>query len=345
MTTSAFDPASRFRFVQFIPHLERSGWDVAHRPNVPDRQWKSPLRGRVVRGVHHRVARAQMKWNRWRDVASSAGYDAVFVNRDLAGRGLFFQKQLLRRTQRVVFDFDDAIFVGPNEAAVAWMCRHAAWVTPGNGYLAEFVTRHTDRCTVIPTVVDTDLYRPSERQPAPLVRVGWSGSDQSVRQTLFPQLQILAALQQKMPFELVVITNTRPPIPEEIRWSFVPWTEASEVEALRSLDVGIMPLVDDAFQRGKCGLKALQYMGVGLPVVASPVGVNAEIVQDGVTGYHALAPSEWHGALERLILSADRRREMGEAGWRRCRAQYSIERWLPVLLQVLETARGSRLAA
>ena len=121
-----------------------------------------------------------MKGNRWRDVQSAGAFDGVFVNRDLAGRGTFFEKRLIARNRNVVFDFDDAIFLSDNEPAVAWMCAHAAWVTPGNAYLASYVARHTDRYTVIPTVIDTDIY---EARPLPgggLSRVGWSGSDQSI---------------------------------------------------------------------------------------------------------------------------------------------------------------------
>ena len=94
MTNSAFDPASRVRFIQFIPGLEKAGWNVDHRPNVPDRQWSSPLSGRWSRAAHYRIGRARMKWNRWRDVSEAGRFDAVFVNRDLAGRGSLFEKRL-----------------------------------------------------------------------------------------------------------------------------------------------------------------------------------------------------------------------------------------------------------
>lgn len=117
MTNSAFDPASRVRLIQFIPGLERAGWKVDHRPNVPDRQWSSSLPGRWTRAAHYRAGRLRMKWNRWRDVSEAGRFDAVFVNRDLAGRGTVFERRLLSRNPRVVFDFDDAIFLGPNEAA------------------------------------------------------------------------------------------------------------------------------------------------------------------------------------------------------------------------------------
>jgi hypothetical protein len=340
LTNSAFDPASRVRFIQFIGDLERAGWTVAHRPNRPDRQWKSPLRGRVPAAIHHRLGRLAMKWNRWRDVHAAPGFDAVFVNRDLAGRGLFFERCLLRQTSKVIFDFDDAVFCGPNETAVAWMCRNAAWVTPGNEYLATFARRHTDRVTVMPTVIDTRRYvvRADSRPLGNgVVRVGWSGSDQSIGATLFPYLRILEDLQSRLRFEFVIISNTRPSLPiSNLHWTFIPWRAEEEGELARHMDIGVMPLVDDSFQRGKCGLKLLQYMAAGLPTVASPVGVNAEITLPGETGFLANTGEEWALALETLVRSSVRRLTMGRAGRRRCEEHYSLSRWLPELLRVLE---------
>lgn len=348
MTNSAFDPASRVRLIQFIPGLERAGWKVDHRPNVPDRQWSSSLPGRWTRAAHYRAGRLRMKWNRWRDVSEAGRFDAVFVNRDLAGRGTVFERRLLSRNPRVVFDFDDAIFLGPNEAAVAWMCAHAAWVTPGNEVLAGFARRFTANVTVLPTVIDTDRYTVAPPRPAGApVRVGWSGSDQSIAAALFPALPMLEALQARLGFEFVIVTNTRPALPaSRLRFAFVPWKAEDEGALGRHMDVGLMPLVDDAFQRGKCGLKLLQYMAAGLPTVASPVGVNATITLPGETGFLAGREDEWAGALEALVGSASLREAMGLAGRRRCEERYSIRRWLPELIALLDrVASGESRAA
>lgn len=338
LTTSAFDPASRVRFIQFIPYLERLGWQVVHRPNVPDRQWSSDLPGRIPRALHNRGARLLMKYNRWQDVRRAASADVVFVNRDLAGDGIFFESQLLRRNPRVVFDFDDAIHLGRNEAAVRWMCRHAAWVTPGNEYLASYARQYSDRVTVVPTVIDTDAYlvRNSGDEDPPTLRVGWSGSDQSIRHTLFPFLPLLADLQKTAPFELVIVTNTCPQLPVAgLNWKFVPWRAEDETQLASRMDIGIMPLLDQEFQRGKCGFKLLQYMAAGLPTVASPVGVNAEITVDGSTGFSARTDREWMEALRLLLSSGELRARMGQAGRKRCVQHYSIEAWLPRISDLL----------
>ncbi|HEX6534333.1 MAG TPA: glycosyltransferase family 4 protein [Gemmatimonadaceae bacterium] len=346
ITQSAYDPASRVRFIQFIPAFERAGWRVSHRPNRPDRQWASPLANRVARGVHYRAGRAAMHANRLRDVLGAGRYDAVFVNRDLAGSNQLYERLLLRRNPRVVFDFDDAIYLGArNERLVRLMCERAAWITPGNAHLASWARQWSDRVTIIPTVIDTDRYEAKRFTSADLaraMRVGWTGSDNSLRATLLPYLELLARAQRELDFELVIISNTKPSIATPgLRWSFHPWRAEEEGEIARWFDVGIMPLVDDEFQRGKCGLKLLQCMAAGLPTIASPVGVNAEIVIDGCTGYSARTPDEWVGALRALAGSPDRRAAMGAAGRERCVRDYSLRRWFPELLAIVERVAGT----
>jgi hypothetical protein len=348
MTTSGFDPSSRFRFIQFIPWLQEAGWDVDHRPNRPDRQWSSPLGGRVPRAVHHRAGKLAMKINRLRDIREASRFDLCFMNSNLAGDGLFFEKRLFQANSRVVFDFDDALFAGKNEAAVRWVCQNAAWITPGNEYLADYARRFSHRVTVIPTVIDTDAYAVRNWQQVDrsrMVRVGWSGSDQSIRHSLFPYLPLIEQLQRKLQFEFVIVTNTRPELPTgSLHWSFTPWTVAGEAALESTFDIGLMPLVDNAFQRGKCGLKLLQYMASGLPVVGSPVGVNRDIIQDGRTGFAATSEQEWGQALETLISSFELRASMGSAGRERCVDHYSIRRWLPKMLRVFDRVCRKSLA-
>lgn len=348
-TQSAFDPASRFRLVQFIPHLEKAGWSVDHRANRPDRQWRSSLPFRGARAIHYRCGRAVMKVNRVLDLVASGRCDAAFINRDLAAEGRLFQQVFVSLLRRAVFDFDDAIYVGNREAIVQRMCEEAFWVTPGNKYLADYAGQFTDRVTIIPTVIDTDRYKPRNYQKPcgsrHVLRVGWSGSDQSIGSTLVPYLPMLEALQQECDFELVVITNSKPALPTAtLRWRFVPWQAEQEQRLETLFDIGIMPLVDDTFQKGKCGLKLLQYMASGLPSVASPVGVNTEIIKHHETGLLARGDREWHDALRCLLNNPEIRRQMGESGRLRCETEYSVKRWVPVLVKLFERIqnRGQR---
>jgi len=342
MTQSAFDPASRVRFVQFIPLFEDAGWDVLHRPNKPDRQWRSRLPTRLARGMHYRSGRGVMKVRRLADIAASRGVDVVFVNRDLAGGRHFHERLLLRSNARVIFDFDDAIFSGSQRAEqrVRWMCEHAAWVTPGNAYLADWARRYNDHVTVIPTVVDTDRYESRQWSAADAsrpVRIGWTGSDASIAHTLFPYLETIARAQREFDFEFVIVTNTQPSISTPgFRWTFHPWRAEEEGALGRLFDVCIMPLADNEFQRGKCGLKLLQGMAAGLPTIASPVGVNSEIVQPGKTGFLAQTPDEWHEALGTVARSPEILPALGANGRDRCVREYSLQRWFPEMLSLVE---------
>jgi hypothetical protein len=343
MTYTLYDPASRFRFKQYVPHFRRAGWEVKLRPNRPDRQWHSRLPGRLPRAAHHRLGRAAQVWNRWQDVREAGRCDVIFLSKDLGPGREWLRRELLRRNPAVIYDFDDAIYVNGKDENARWLCERAAWVTPGNAFLAEFARQFTDRVTVVPTVVDTESYLPAARENTGLLRVGWSGSDQSLPSTLAPYLPAIARMQRVVPFEMVVITNTRPDLTEPgLRWSFLPWTEESEVAGLQTLDVGLMPLVDNEFQRGKCGLKIVQYMAVGVPAIASPVGVNAEILLHGRTGFLATSEGEWTEAIVTLAHDEGLRREMGAAARRRCEEEYSIHRWGPVLLDLFERAAVGR---
>lgn len=343
-TQSAFDPASRFRFKQYIPYLRDAGWDVIHRPNRPDRQWQSPCKPRLIRGIHYRMGRILMKWNRLSDIKDTGRYDVVFVNRDLAGGGIFFEKRLWRKNRRIVFDYDDAIYLSWNEPAVRWMCSHAAWITTGNEYLAEYARKYNNNVTVIPTVVDMVQYKkksgPQQDIGRP-VRVGWMGSGQSVNATLYPFIRMLARIQKRTGYEFIIISKPKPAPPAPLPWTYWEWSDSNESELAAGLDIGIMPLNDDEFQRGKCGAKLLQYMAAGIPVIASPVGVNREIVRHGITGFLASSEAEWYNALSTLIQDHDLRRRMGSEGRLHCEKNYSLQRWFPELLNIFEKVSRS----
>jgi glycosyltransferase involved in cell wall biosynthesis len=339
-------PEARFRIRQYIPRFERAGWFVSHRPSRPERPWQSPYAHPPLRWLHQRTGVALRRLRRRRDIRDAAGFDVAFVNRDLLEGRIAHEAALLRRNPRVVFDFDDAIHLGEKEAHVAWICARAAWVTAGNDLLADVARRYTDRVSTIATAVDTDAYPPppAARADGPL-RVAWLGSDRSIRETLHPFAATLADLQAELGFELVVVTKPRPELPDaRLRWRYVEWSPEVETRVAAFADVGIMPLKDDAFQRGKCGCKLLQYMAASLPVVASPVGINTRLV-GAERGYLARDRDEWGAALARLR-DAGLRRELGDAGRRFVEREYSVGVWFPRLLDVVESVRdGARPAA
>lgn len=343
-THSTFDPASRFRFIQYIPHLERAGWEVSLRPNQPPRPWSSSPRNPVIRAAHHAAGSLIRRIHRLQDIRDAAWCDLVFVNRDLLGGQVWYEKRLLRQNPRVIFDFDDAIFLGHKAPHIEWICRHAAWVTAGNEYLAQFARRVTEKVTILPTVVEVEKYAMKEhRQDRKPITVGWCGSDQSIRETLIPHVQMCARLQARLGFEFLIISKPRPLIPDcGLKWSYVEWSEEIEQRMARYIDIGVMPLIDNEYQKGKCGLKILQYMAAGIPTVASPVGVNSRIIQQGERGFLATAETEWSDAIGALMSDHTLRRQFAQAGRAYCEQHYSLTVWLPVLLQLFEkvSSRG-----
>jgi glycosyltransferase involved in cell wall biosynthesis len=269
---------------------------------------------------------------------AARGFDAVILNRDLVpeARESFLERFLLRCNPRVIFDFDDAIHIGTRNNKLRRLLPEFAWITPGNEYLASFARELSARVTVWPTVVDTENYRPvAQRRPGP-IRVGWSGSDATARQCL-PLLEgVLRRLARVVPFEFVVIAGGDPCL----NWPgvvcrFLPWTPLTEVACIQEIDVGLMPLRDEPFERGKCGAKAIQYMGAAIPALVSPVGANAEIVQDEITGYHCRTEADWVRRLLQLIQDSALRHHLGEAAREHVVRRYSVQYMLPLIGEVL----------
>lgn len=336
------DPASRFRVVQYLPHVAAAGWDVSHRPNRPSRYWKPGLPMRPLRSLQRRAAVAMRRRNRLRDIRDAARFDVIYLNRDLQEGRIEWEQRLFAANPRVVFDFDDAIYLGAEKRRhIAWICSQAAWVTVGNDSLAAFAREFTDRVTVVPSTVPVERYELHPLclggMPPARLRVGWLGSDLSIRETLFPHWRLLGRLQRRLDFDFLICSRPRPRPPDgELRWRFLEWSPENEAAIGLHVDVGIMPLVDDEFQRGKCGMKLLQYMAAGLPVVASPIGVNTRLVTPGVNGFLATTEREWGEAIEVFEANVDLRRSLGLAGRRRCSESYATAAWAPRLIEILD---------
>ncbi len=235
--------------------------------------------------------------------------------------------------ERLIYDIDDAVmfrdpFRGEPVSHVRrrrfrHTVRTADLVTAGNPYLLELAAEDAPdtRRALAPTPVDTDRFSPGSAKHAGF-RVGWIGS-RSTRGYLSLVGDALRRVCESRPGTVIaVMADAAPSQLAGLPVEFTPWSEAGEVAFLQSLDAGLMPLSDDPFSRGKCGFKLLQYMACGVPAVASPVGVNVEICDDGRTGHLAATPSDWESALVRIAESPATAREM--AGLARTRIE---ERW------------------
>ena len=245
------------------------------------------------------------------------------------------ERIVLNSRKPVICDFDDAIFHQYDAHAnpliryflgtkLRPLMRGASLCLCGNDYLKSYVDRFCRHTEIIPTVVDTNRYVPGSerRDDAQPIVVGWIGSP-STWTFVQPVMPILQRLSEELNLIIRVVGAGRPPAPS-FRFEFVEWSEDTEKCALQSMDIGIMPLPDDPWARGKCGLKLIQYMACGLPVIASPVGVNCELVEEGVNGFLASNERDWEAAIRRLVASAALRANLGARGRKKVVAGYSL---------------------
>jgi glycosyltransferase involved in cell wall biosynthesis len=340
-------PGQRFRLEQWEPALRRDGIQVTYSP-FSDAALAGLLK---LRGGLLRKALGVLRaWGRrLREAATLEGFDLVYIFREdaLLGPALPARRLAARRIP-FVFDFDDSVWLNYRSPANAYLsylrcpgktatyCRLARHVLAGNPILSDYAAAQGGRVSVVPTTIDLETYRPPTRPPNNVPVIGWTGS-YSTEQHLEVARPALEALAQRYPFRLVVVGGGRFH-PAGVAVEHRPWRSCSEVADLADIDVGLMPLPDTPWERGKCGLKALQYMALGVPVVASPVGVNAEIVRHGVDGYLAASSAEWLEALARLLEDAGLRRRMGTAGRSRVESAYSASVHAPRVAHILHEA-------
>ncbi len=251
--------------------------------------------------------------------------------------------------RRLVYDVDDAIWLTGRQSGghplgalkgagrkVRWLAERAEHVIAGNEILAEHLSAYGDAVTVVPSLVDPEAYAVRRHEQGEALTLGWIGSP-----TTAPYLRGVAATLDRFardserPLRLIVVGGPAPPL-ARVAVEERAWSPAAERAALAEIDVGLMPLDDTPWTRGKCAYKALQYMASGIPPLADDVGVSAATV--GGAGYVATGPGEWLEALEALAGDPALRARLGEVGRRRVEEEFSPARWLPTLAAIL---RGS----
>lgn len=345
----------RFRVSQYIGYLRSQGIEVTvssfYTPDYFRLVYKP---GQLVRKATSFVGLAL---KRLRELGDLKDYDLVWLYREAIPLGPPIVETLIAGLGKpIVYDFDDAIFLpsvseankavgflkSPGRAArVLRLSRHAV---VGNEYLAQFARRYNETVTVLPTVVDTTRFVPRPELGAAdrKLTVGWIGSP-----TTYPYLQDLGEVLQQVnavhPFVLRVSGAGRPVEFPGLDVSEVQWSLAEEVRLFNTLDIGVYPLTDDEWSKGKCGFKAIQCMACGVPVVAAAVGVNREIIEDGVNGFLASSPDEWVARLGRLLTEPDLRAKFAAAGRRTIEERYSLRVTAPRLARVLASAAGRDL--
>jgi glycosyltransferase involved in cell wall biosynthesis len=340
--------SSRMRMMQFVPWYEQAGVACTVQSLLADEQ----LDKFYATGAYRLMDMVAVYWRRVRVLLQRHEFDLVLIEKEgLPWLPAWFERWLLSGVPYVL-DFDDAIFHNYDRHSSAWVRRvfgrkidrlmaGSAMVVAGNDYIADRArTAGAPWVEVVPTVIDLERYavRPNTTVPTDQFVVGWIGSPSTAKylQMLASSLEKLSAL---FPLRLRAIGGGGVRSPG-VEVENLPWSELDEVSMLQDCDIGVMPLADTPWERGKCGFKLIQYMACGKPVVASPVGINREIVVEGVNGFLASTPKEWFEALLRLKADPVLRRSMGEQGRRMVEEKYCLQVTAPRLHRILLESAG-----
>lgn len=344
-------PGQRFRYEQYLEKLRAHGFDF----DVESFLDESAMRILYTRGnyllktlhVLKGFARRLGMLTRVRD------YDFVFLHREASPVGPpVIEWALFGLGCKVIYDFDDAIFVAQKSKAnpfmpyircawkVGYNARHARVVGVCNPYLVEWVRQRNPRVELIPTTIDENYHKPSdssgERRGRPVI--GWTGSHSTAKYLDLVRASLLD-LQRRHDFEFRVICDHDPGFPELKNYRFVKWRQETEVEDLSAFDIGLMPVPDGEWERGKVGFKAIQYSGLAMASVVSAAGSGREVVVDGETGYAvANDAASWTAALERLLADPELRREMGRVARSYILKKYSVGANVANYLRLFEVA-------
>lgn len=329
-------PSQRFRFEQYIDFLEDNGFqcDWSYLIDAEDdKVFYKPGKHFAKLGILIKSIRKRRK-----EIKSSEQYDIVFVQRECFMLGSTYFERNFAKKSKMIFDFDDSIWMQnvsnanrrlsflKNPEKTAELIKISDLIFAGNEYLKSYAKQYNDSITIIPTTIDLKEYKrvPIENKDE-RVCIGWSGSITTIQHFEFaiPALKIIKEKYgDKVKFQVIGDGDYKQ---EELGIQGIPWQKDSELKDLSAIDIGLMPLPDDEWAKGKCGLKGLQYMAIEIATIMSPVGVNTEIIKQGENGYLASTVEEWVNTISELIDSKELRDRIGKNGRKTVELEYSVE--------------------
>ncbi len=314
--------ASRYRVLQYIPYLEKGGF--------PAEILEFPKNSGEWASAYGTLKKA----------------DVVFVQRKRIP--LIVLLRLRSLGKKIVYDFDDAVMFKNSLSENPYslrrrmsfrrMLRFTDLVIAGNRFLAGEAAKYHNNIRILPTPVDAGRYSGKEYAEGEGVNIGWIGDHGSIHY-MRSYRDVWEELGRKYPQALLTIICDTFIETEQIPLRKVQWRYDSEIEDLKALDVGVMPLFEDRWSQGKCGFKIIQYLGVGVPAVCTPVGINRDVVEDGVNGFWARSREDWMERLSILIEDAGLRQRMGMAGRKKIMEHYTVQACAPLLMQWLGELR------
>lgn len=330
-------PSQRFRLEQYFKILEKRSHSYTIHSFMDEKTWQNIYKSEknllkalgIIKGFMSRLLM----------LFKVHQFDFIFIHREASPIGPPIFEWIIAKIllKKIIYDFDDAIWL-PNTsdqnkiaAGLKWhlkvrqICQWSYKISCGNQYLCNFALQFNKNVVLNPTTIDTKkihnsaLY-PPDNNLKPVI--GWTGTHSTL-----PYLEIIVPVLQQLElqydFTFLVIANKTPDLPLKcLKFKF--WSKETEIQDLMKFDIGLMPLNDDIWAKGKCGFKALQYMALEIPAVASPVGVNRSIVEDGVNGYLCDTSVEWYNKIEILLRNPELRVKLGQKGRHKVINNYSV---------------------
>ena len=340
-------PSQRFRFEQYLDTLKQEGFDIKFYSFLSQKAWEKIYQPGFLLKFFF-VIQGFLK--RFGLILKLKQADFVFVHRETApvGPPVFEWISAKILGVKYIYDFDDAIWLNnyskPNASfqflkfrwKIKYCIKWAHKVVAGNEYLAQYARKYNDNVQVIPTTIDTENVhiRITDHDISPIV-IGWTGSFSTLHY-LEPLIPLLKELETKYEFEFHVICNIEPSFQLK-SLKYIPWNKASEINDLSRIQIGLMPLTDDEWSRGKCGFKALQYMSLEIPTLLSPVGVNKKIVTNGENGFFCKTPDDWRVKIVKLLNEDLLRLKIGKQAKNEVEKRFSKKVWTPTFINLFST--------
>ncbi len=329
-------PSQRFRFEQYLTFLKEKGWDCEYSFLISEKADQVFYK----QGFLLKKAFIILKgfFIRMSNYINASNYDIIFIQREafLTGTTLF-ERRFAKSKAKLVFDFDDSIWlanVSEANKSFNWMKNPGKTkeiiaisdlVFAGNQYLKDYAAESNSNVKIIPTTIDTEEYLRIDQEAKDQICIGWSGSITTIQHFEYV-LSSLSRIKQKygdrVKFKVIGDRDYKNDLLDIIG---LPWEKETEVKELSSFDIGIMPLPNDEWANGKCGLKGLQYMALEIPTIMSPVGVNKDIIEQGVNGFLADSENEWVDTISLLIEGASLRKKVGEQARLTVEKNYSVK--------------------
>lgn len=340
-------PSQRFRFEQYFIVLQENKIEYNFQSFLDEKTWNILYK----RGFPMQKAHGIIKgfFRRLRILFILKKYDKVFIHREGAPIGPpvfeWFIAKILKK--EIIYDFDDAIWL-PNtsnensivsklkwHSKVGQICKWSKTISVGNAYIEKYASQFNQNIFLNPTTIDTQSNHLPKANKNDIPIIGWTGTH-STGKYLGEIVNILNEVVEQVPFRFLYISNKEPDF-ELPNLEFIRWNKESEIIELNRIDIGIMPLENDDWAKGKCGFKALQYMALEIPALVSPVGVNEEIVDQGINGFHCSTSNDWKERIIELIENPALRIKMGKAGRKKVIDKYSVESNAENFLDILKS--------